>query len=46
MLERIVEEVSFDAPDKAGQRILIDEEYVRGRVSNMLLASDLRKYIL
>lgn len=46
VLERIVEDVSFDAPDKAGEKIEIDAAYVRQKVSDLLLASDLRQYIL
>ena len=46
VIERIVEEISFEAPDKAGETITITADYVRERVSEMLLTSDLRKYIL
>jgi ATP-dependent protease HslVU (ClpYQ) ATPase subunit len=41
-----MEEVSFDAPEKHGQKIEITDEYVRQRVGDLLLTSDLRKYIL
>jgi len=46
VIERIVEEISFDAPEKAGQEIVVDRAYVKERVSDMLLGSDLKKYIL
>lgn len=46
VIERIVEEISFDAPDKEGQKIEISDEYVRTRVGEMLLSTDLKKYIL
>mgnify|MGYP003706390777 CR=1 FL=1 len=46
VIERIVEEISFDAPDKSGETITITGDYVRERVSEMMLNSDLRKYIL
>mmetsp|Transcript_32175 Transcript_32175/g.30674 ORF Transcript_32175/g.30674 Transcript_32175/m.30674 type:complete len:484 (-) Transcript_32175:256-1707(-) len=46
VIERIVEEVSFDAPDKAGEAIQIDEEYVKRRVGDLLDKGDMRKYIL
>ena len=46
IIERIVEEISFDAPDKAGQQVVVTAEYVRERVSDILMKSDLRKYIL
>ena len=46
VIERIVELISFDAPEKAGERFEITEEYVKERTSNLLVNSDLRKYIL
>lgn len=46
IIERIVEEISFDAPDRPGETMVIDDAYVRTRVSEMLVASDLRKFIL
>jgi len=46
IIERVIEEESFDAPDKAGQQIIITDEIVKSRVSDMLLSSDMRKYIL
>eukprot|EP01038_Epipyxis_sp_PR26KG_P009083 gene9083-12249_t len=46
IIERVIEEISFDASDKAGEKIQIDQEYVKTRVSDVLLGSDLRKYIL
>lgn len=46
VIERIIEEISFDAPDRAGETITITKDYVNERVSEMLMASDLRKYIL
>ena len=46
VIERIVEDISFDAPDQPGETITVDDSYVRERVSDMMLSSDLRKYIL
>ena len=46
VIERIVEDVSFDAPDKEGETIEIDDAYVRTKVTEMLLSTDLKKYIL
>lgn len=46
VIERIVEDISFDAPDKPGETIVVDDVYVKERVSDMMLSSDLRKYIL
>jgi ATP-dependent HslUV protease ATP-binding subunit HslU len=41
-----MEEFSFDASDKAGQKITITAEYVRERVDSILAVTDLRKYII
>eukprot|EP01006_Ploeotia_vitrea_P066468 TRINITY_DN95031_c0_g1_i1.p1 TRINITY_DN95031_c0_g1~~TRINITY_DN95031_c0_g1_i1.p1 ORF type:complete len:487 (+),score=12.11 TRINITY_DN95031_c0_g1_i1:10-1470(+) len=46
VIERIVEIISFDAPEKAGEKFIIDEEYVKSRTSELLIGGDMRKYIL
>lgn len=46
VIERVVEDASFDAPDNVGQKVEIDEAYVKARVSELLLSTDLKKYIL
>src|SRR5947209_2455735 len=35
ILERVVEEVSFDAPDRADRRVVIDGPYVRSRLESL-----------
>lgn len=46
VIERVVEEVSFEASERGGETITIDAEYVQKRVAGLLTATDLRKYIL
>jgi ATP-dependent HslUV protease ATP-binding subunit HslU len=46
VVERVVEELSFQAPERAGQACSIDAAYVRARVGDLLKTADLRKYIL
>jgi ATP-dependent HslUV protease ATP-binding subunit HslU len=46
VIERIVEVISFDAPEKAGERFTIDEAYVKERTADLLVGGDMRKYIL
>ncbi len=46
ILERVLEEVSFTAPDVAGQRIEITGDYVRERVKGLTGNEDLSRYIL
>ncbi|CAM9374387.1 unnamed protein product, partial [Ectocarpus fasciculatus] len=46
VIERIVEEISFEAPERSGDSIVVDASYVKDRIKSLLIASDLRKYIL
>src|SRR4051794_30586087 len=46
ILERVVEDVSFQAPDLADKRVVIDGGYVRGRLAEILQQEDLTKFIL
>ena len=46
VIERIVEEVSYTAPDRVRQRVVIDAAFVRDRVGDLLAATDMRRYIL
>lgn len=46
VLERLLEEVSFNAPEMQGVRIVIDREYVRQKLSDVVRDQDLSRYIL
>lgn len=46
VLERLLDEISFEAPDRAGETIEIDAAYVRDRLSDLAGDSDLSKFIL
>jgi ATP-dependent HslUV protease ATP-binding subunit HslU len=46
ILERVVEDVSFDGPDLPNKRVVIDGAYVRGRLEEALHREDLSKFIL
>ena len=46
VMERLVEEISFDAPDKAGQTITIDAAFVRDKVGVLAGDTDLSKFVL
>jgi ATP-dependent HslUV protease ATP-binding subunit HslU len=45
-MEKIMEEISFDADEKAGETITIGTELVVERVGEMLKKQDLQKFIL
>ncbi len=46
ILERVVEDVSFDAPELAGQMVTIDAALVREKIGAIVAKDDLSKYIL
>ncbi len=46
VLERLLDEVSFTAPEMRGQKVSIDASYVRGRLQSILENQDLSRYIL
>jgi ATP-dependent HslUV protease ATP-binding subunit HslU len=46
ILERLVEDISFDAPDKSGQTIAIDRSYVNDRIGKMAADTDLSRFVL
>jgi ATP-dependent HslUV protease ATP-binding subunit HslU len=46
VMERLVEEISFTASDRAGDVLEIDPGYVRDNVGHLLEGSDLTKFIL
>jgi ATP-dependent HslUV protease ATP-binding subunit HslU len=46
IMEKNLEEISFDAPDHQGETVVIDREYVKKRLSGLVQDEDLSKYIL
>ena len=46
IMERLLEEISFSASDKKGEKINIDAEYVNEQLTELLKNEDLTKYIL
>ncbi len=46
ILERVVEELSFDASDRTEKRIVIDAQYVRERLEALANDEDLSRFIL
>ena len=45
-LEKVLDEVSFAASDKAGQKIKIDKNYVKKNLGDLVKDTDLSKFIL
>ena len=46
VMEQLLEEVSFTAPELKGQKISVTPKYIQGRLSSLLKNQDLSRYIL
>ncbi len=46
VMERVLDEISFEAPDKSGSEFVIDADYVRKHVGDLAKDADLSRYIL
>jgi ATP-dependent HslUV protease ATP-binding subunit HslU len=46
VLERVLDEVSFTAPDRSGETVTVDAAYVRGQVEDLAKNADLSRFIL
>ena len=45
-MERLVETLSFEAPDKKGETVIIDRTYVNDKVGKMAGDTDLSRFVL
>lgn len=46
LMEKILEEISFTAPDKSGSTVVIDDKYVDEHVEELVQNEDVSRYIL
>jgi ATP-dependent HslUV protease ATP-binding subunit HslU len=46
VMERVLDEISFTAPDRSGAKVSIDSNYVREHVGEIAADTDLSRYIL
>ena len=46
IMERVLDEISFDAPDKKGEHITVDAQYVGKMLADIVKDQDLSRYIL
>ena len=44
--ERVLDDVSYTAPDRSGETVKIDSAYVRGEVEELAKNTDLSRFIL
>ena len=45
-MERVLDEISYEAPDKSGSEIVIDAAYVAKHVGDLAKNTDLSRFIL
>jgi len=46
IMENLLEDISFDAPDMQGQEVVIDADFVRRQLEDIVEDEDLSRYIL
>jgi ATP-dependent HslUV protease ATP-binding subunit HslU len=46
IMERVLDELSFDAPEKKGEHVIVDADYVRKMLIDIVKDQDLSRYIL
>ena len=46
IIERVLDEISFTATDRAGEKITVDSEYIRKNIGELVKDTDLSKFIL
>jgi ATP-dependent HslUV protease ATP-binding subunit HslU len=46
VMERVLDDISFHAPDKAGSEVVIDADYVKTNVGDLAKNTDLSRFIL
>ena len=46
ILEKVLEEISFSAPDKGGEKIVVDKSFVQKNLGDIIKDKDLSKFIL
>ena len=46
IIEKVLDDISFNASDKSGEKIVIDKEYVKNNLGDLVRDTDLSKFIL
>lgn len=46
IMERLLETISFEAPDRSGDKVVIDKKYVNKQLAHLVKDEDLSRYIL
>ena len=46
IIEKVLDDISFNATDKAGEKIVVDKEFVQKNLGDLVKDTDLSKFIL
>ena len=46
VMERVLDEISFTAPDRSGEKIVVDAAYVQQHIGDLAKNADLSRFIL
>ena len=46
LMEKVLEEISFNASDKSGEKIIVNEDYIKKHLGDLVKDTDLSKFIL
>ena len=46
IIEKILDDISFNATDKAGETVVVDKKFVNENLGNLVKDTDLSKFIL
>jgi ATP-dependent HslUV protease ATP-binding subunit HslU len=46
VMERVLDEISFSATERSGEKLVVDDAYVRTRVEELSKDQDLSRFIL
>ena len=46
IIEKVLEDISFTAPDKSGEKVIVDKQFVEKNLGNIIKDKDLSKFIL
>ena len=46
IIEKVLDDISFNATDRAGETIKVDQKYVKDNLGNLVKDTDLSKFIL
>jgi ATP-dependent HslUV protease ATP-binding subunit HslU len=45
-MERVFEELSFTAPDRSGDKVVVDADFVEKNLGALMRSADLGRYVL